>query len=598
MTSSRPSTARLIGRYFMHAPIAAGGMGTVHLGALLGEAGFQRTVAIKRLNREWVGEHAFEEGLLEEAKLAARIQHPNVIRTVDLIRADGEVFVVMDYVEGESLSQLIVLASRRGVTIPVEISVAIIIDALRGLHAAHTARSKQGRRLVIVHRDVSPQNILVGTDGLSRVLDFGIAEGREQKTRRGDDAVIYDDELKGKLSYMAPEQLHGVATVRTDGYAAAVVLWELLTLRRLFDVDELYEAVALIEAGDVVPPSVHAPEVSPELDAIVLKGLSRDPADRFASASAFAEALEDCVRAERATRVASWLRELASEVLAKRTAQLELLERELGDGAASSVLVESLAGSSGESLLVDLPANPEAATMREGADASADQRTDAARSEDAPAEESSRDPHPFQQSTMVSREGSPLSTPQLVTEEPTVVSRGGVRLQPKVGPDAARIVRQRKWILAATLVLAGTGTWAAIRDAQGPEPSSRALVPDGASAAPLGDRASTAVDDQPLAATPSVFGAPSQAPPDIPSAAPRLKRTVSSTGKGATRRVTPRAVSSVGALASSVATSRPSPPVKTAATVKRPPPPPLHNPCDPPYTVDANGIRRLKPACM
>ena len=185
----------------------------------------------------------------------------------------------MEYVKGESLARMMRTARERGDGVPIPIAASIMIGVLEGLHAAHEAISDQGEPLGIVHRDVSPQNILVGTDGVARVVDFGVAKatGRVQSTR--------DGQLKGKLGYMAPEQISGNVTRATDVHAASVVFWELLTSRRLYHGDNELQTYANILAGSVVPPSTYAPKVSAELDKLVLKRLSSRPEARFASAT-------------------------------------------------------------------------------------------------------------------------------------------------------------------------------------------------------------------------------------------------------------------------------------------------------------------------
>src|SRR5580698_2040686 len=205
---------RIVGRYAIYGEIAAGGMATVHFGRLLGPVGFTRTVAIKQLYPHFARDAEFVAMFLDEARLAARIRHPNVIQTIDVVADNGELFLVMDYVESEPVSRLIRLARGMGEPIPLRIATSIVCGALHGLHAAHEATSDRGESLGIVHRDVSPQNILVGIDGVPLVIDFGVAKaiGRAHTTRDGN--------LKGKVSYMAPEQLEGRATRRSDIFAA------------------------------------------------------------------------------------------------------------------------------------------------------------------------------------------------------------------------------------------------------------------------------------------------------------------------------------------------------------------------------------------
>ncbi|HEY2366157.1 MAG TPA: serine/threonine-protein kinase, partial [Polyangiaceae bacterium] len=210
---------RVVGRYALYEEIAAGGMATVHFGRLLGPVGFSRTVAIKRLHPQFAKDPEFVSMFLDEARLAARIRHPNVVPTLDVVATQGELFLVMDYVQGESLSRLIRATRERQQRIPVRYVASIITGALHGLHAAHEAKNERGEPLRIVHRDISPQNVLVGSDGVARVLDFGVAKaaGRFHTTREGN--------VKGKLPYMSPEQLRGQLVDRqTDVYAAAVCL--------------------------------------------------------------------------------------------------------------------------------------------------------------------------------------------------------------------------------------------------------------------------------------------------------------------------------------------------------------------------------------
>ncbi|HEY6462542.1 MAG TPA: serine/threonine-protein kinase, partial [Polyangiaceae bacterium] len=223
---------RVVGRYAVFDEIAVGGMATVHVGRLLGPAGFSRTVAMKHLHKQFAGDPEFVAMFLDEARIAARIRHPNVVSTLDVVTLDGELYLVMDYVAGESVAHLLRGLRRRDAFVPPRIAVTIACDMLAGLHAAHEATDDHGQPLGIVHRDVSPQNVLVGTDGSARVVDFGVAKaaGRMQTTREG--------QVKGKAAYMAQEQLRGGAVDRrTDVYSAAVVLWETLTGERLFKSD-------------------------------------------------------------------------------------------------------------------------------------------------------------------------------------------------------------------------------------------------------------------------------------------------------------------------------------------------------------------------
>ena len=267
--------------------------------------------------------------MIDEARLAARIHHPNVVPTLDVVAANGELLVVMEYVRGESLARLLRTARACDGGVPLPIASAIVIGALHGLHAAHEATSDRGTPLGIVHRDVSPQNILVGVDGVARVIDFGVAKaaGRLQTTS--------DGAIKGKVAYMAPEQLAGgdqrvaagEVTRAADIYAMGAVLWEMLAGKRLFAAESDALLVLQVLFGAKEPPSRHArTKIPPLLDALVMKALALDPADRFASAKAMAEMLLRVVPPAFPTDVGKWVEDTASEALARRGTELAAIE--------------------------------------------------------------------------------------------------------------------------------------------------------------------------------------------------------------------------------------------------------------------------------
>jgi serine/threonine protein kinase len=236
------------------------------------------------------------------------VRHPNVVSTLDVVAESDELLIVMDYVEGESLAHLMRLCRDRSELPPVAVCAGIVVQALHGLHAAHEAKSESGMALGIVHRDVSPQNILVGADGVVRVVDFGIARafGRSQQTRTG--------VVKGKVAYMSPEQLRSQGVDRRlDVYAASVVLWEILSCRRLFASEDPQETIdRILNVGMVVPPSSIRGEVPTALDVVLQQAASRSPDQRYATALDFADAIEQATPIASGRAIAKWMASLKS----------------------------------------------------------------------------------------------------------------------------------------------------------------------------------------------------------------------------------------------------------------------------------------------
>ena len=325
-------------------------MATVNLGRLLGNAGFTRVVAIKRLHAQLAKDPEFSAMFLDEARLAARIHHPHVVDVLDVVAEGGELFLVMPYVHGDSLAHLLRRARDDASTVPLDVAAAIMIGVLHGLHAAHEARGERGAPLHLVHRDVSPQNVLVGADGVARVIDFGIAKavGRARVTR--------DASIRGKIAYMAPEQLQGEEVDRrSDVYAAGVVLWELLTGHPLFASDSNAATLTRALHHRVAPPSSVDARVPVVLDEVVMRATDRVRSRRFATAREMASAIERAVTPASTARVAEWVEELASDVLGARSAAIVHIEA-LRDGEdsfadtepAAAPVVSSSTSASGE----------------------------------------------------------------------------------------------------------------------------------------------------------------------------------------------------------------------------------------------------------
>jgi serine/threonine-protein kinase len=316
-----PAPPRKLDRYAIFDEIAAGGMATVHLGRLLGPVGFSRTVAIKRMHPHLATQADFVSMFLDEARLAARIRHPNVVSILDVVSVPGELALVMEFVQGEGLDRILRVLRDRGERVPPPVAAAIAAAMLHGLHAAHEAVDEQGEPLGIVHRDVSPQNVLVGLDGIARVVDFGIAkaQGRVSTTREG--------QLKGKLMYMSPEQaLHEDVDRRTDVFAAGIVLWEMLVGRRLFE--GIHEAAILTKVlgGEVKAPSTFDPGLD-VFDRVVLRALARRMDERHPTARAMVIELERVTPLATSTDVGSWVEKLVGGTIARRTARMLAVER-------------------------------------------------------------------------------------------------------------------------------------------------------------------------------------------------------------------------------------------------------------------------------
>lgn len=325
----------VVGRYAVYGEIAAGGMATVHLGRLIGQAGFSRTVAIKRLHRTLSEDPEFSAMLLDEARLASRVRHPNVVPTLDVVSTGAELFLVMEYVHGVSLATLLRALAKRDERVEPRIGVAILAAVLHGLHAAHEATDESGASLGIVHRDVSPQNVLVGADGVARVLDFGVAKAR------GRLQTTHDGRLKGKLAYMAPEQLRSRACDRrSDVFAAGVVLWEVLTGKRLFTADTEGEIVEKVLYKPIDPPSVVRPELGTRFDAVTMCAMDRDAERRYANARLMALDLEACETPASPTQVSAWVESLAGDTLSSRMDQVKAVESSPAIAAAGEAVVE------------------------------------------------------------------------------------------------------------------------------------------------------------------------------------------------------------------------------------------------------------------
>ena len=276
-----------VGRYEVISHLATGGMAQIYLARQSGLGSFERHVVLKTILRERASDQRFVTMFLDEAKLAATLNHQNVAQVYEVDQADGAYFMAMEYVHGENARAILETTLRRGWTIPLELAIMIISGAAAGLHHAHERRGKAGAPLNIVHRDVSPANIMVGYDGSVKVLDFGIAKAEERATK------TVGGTIKGKYGYMSPEQCKGKPIDRrSDIFALGIVLYELTTLRRAFKGNDDFETMKRIVAGDVVLPSIAVPGYPRELEAIVLTAMANDSAARFQTGQELIEALD------------------------------------------------------------------------------------------------------------------------------------------------------------------------------------------------------------------------------------------------------------------------------------------------------------------
>jgi serine/threonine-protein kinase len=275
-----PSLPERFGRYEVAALLATGGMAEVYLAKLVGPERFERAVVVKRILPHLARDEAFRDMFLDEARLAALIHHPNVVTVHELAQSDGELFLVMDYVEGETLAAILKALAKAGHAIPMHVAVHVLAEACAGLHAAHELVDEQGRPRGIVHRDVSPQNLMVDYHGTVRVLDFGIASAVDRSTSTQSGVV------KGKFAYMSPEQARAQKVDRqTDVFALGVVLYEVTTGSRLFARPDSLAVVRAICEEPIPSPRDRRPSYPHALEDVLMKALQRDRSERYATAA-------------------------------------------------------------------------------------------------------------------------------------------------------------------------------------------------------------------------------------------------------------------------------------------------------------------------
>ncbi len=300
------TSGSILGRYQLLVPIASGGMAEVWAARLHGTRGFTKLVAIKTIRRGVMDDTRLEQMLLAEAHLASRIQHPNVVSTIELGEQDETLFLVMEWADAEPLSTLIKETDQSG-GIPIDVGVNIIAQACKGVHSAHELTDDDGNLLGVVHRDISPQNVLVTYAGVVKLVDFGIA-----KATQGASSMTEDGEVKGKLAYMSPEQVRGEEVDRrTDIFALGTLLFFVTTGQHPFKGAHPGETLAKLFANTpILPPSRLVDDYPKALEQVVLKALSKDREQRYATAHEMLLALEEAVPEARGieSKVAEFLR--------------------------------------------------------------------------------------------------------------------------------------------------------------------------------------------------------------------------------------------------------------------------------------------------
>ncbi len=319
-----------IGRYRLCFELASGGMARVYLARAQGSPGFEKLVALKRIHPHLMSETSYVEMFLDEARIASRITHPNVCSVFDFGEADGAYFIAMEYLVGETLSRVHrrVIASvddRNSPLLPARMA-QVIAQACEGLHAAHELRDSNGKSQRVVHRDVSAENLFITYDGTTQVVDFGIAHATQRlhHTEAG--------QVKGTFPYMAPEQMTAAAVDRrVDIWALGAVLWELLTHRRLFLRDTDVNTMYAVLSSEIEPPSAYNPDVSKELDEVVLKALRRSPDERWQTAREMGKALRRAVASRGdplgPAEIADWMKALFPDGEARKRRVMEIARK-------------------------------------------------------------------------------------------------------------------------------------------------------------------------------------------------------------------------------------------------------------------------------
>lgn len=309
----------IAGKYTLLRRLGHGGMAEVFLARQMSEGGFEKLVVLKRILPHLAGGAEFVNMFLDEARVAADLRHPNIVTIVDVGRIADTLFMVMEFLHGQDIRKVQRKVAAFGQMIPFGHACQMVIDAAAGLHYAHTKVDLNSRPLSIVHRDVSPQNIIVTFEGSTKIVDFGIAKAAGQSSHTSTGV------LKGKYTYMSPEQARGeIVDARTDQFALGIVMWELLTMRRLFKRDTEGQTLEAIIDGNVPRPKRFRDDVPAAIEEVVMTALARDKNKRFRDCEALAFALEDALAKEgivhSQSRLAQYMRRLFADQLAEEAA--------------------------------------------------------------------------------------------------------------------------------------------------------------------------------------------------------------------------------------------------------------------------------------
>jgi eukaryotic-like serine/threonine-protein kinase len=267
------------GKYYLLERINVGGMAEVFKAKTFGVEGFERLLAVKRILPNIAEDEEFITMFIDEAKIAVQLQHANIAQIFDLGKVDDSFFIALEYLHGRDLRSIFDRMRNKGEALPIAMACYVTMQVCEGLDYAHNKRDAQGRELNLVHRDISPQNVLIGYEGECKLIDFGIAKaaGKASKTQAGI--------LKGKFGYMSPEQVRGLPIdKRSDIFAVGIVLYELLTGERLFIGESDFSTLEKVRNVEITPPSSYNKKIPAELERVVLKALARDPDDRYANA--------------------------------------------------------------------------------------------------------------------------------------------------------------------------------------------------------------------------------------------------------------------------------------------------------------------------